>query len=420
MQLIEVSACPDRERLISALVSDRALRTDQGEGEIEAGFEMRTAHRDLRAIRTEQIFLLNIEVRVGVGSVKINCDEIDLNPNVSEAIARAEGRWTITLPVFGDLVKAGTQLQTRRRKIQDQYLRWARPYWYVSRVDMPALRDEIFVSVDTDKNQQKSLMQLADELRARALEQYDEAFQKFSGDLYDILSRAGFEGDRLEDLAWRYAEAFPSRDKISQSFGVSLEGPIRIPSLVEEAERNADLATQLAREQAALNSLSEEQLQAEQQLARRAARLKEEQAIAQLQQYWIQEVQKSFAAGIRQAQDDAYGLLAEMLSTIQRVDDSGRLNNSLKKKLDSKLQQLQTAVNQISAVNEGEFDPTLQAFTERVRQLKVLTTSSVSPDALQQRIDAIRQSMIEEMDEIFSSQRKGHRALAKWLICEEE
>lgn len=451
---LHTESIPPPGSLIERLIAERsATDADEMRSRLEAFDNVRTVSRDLDPLRTDEIYLFGISVGVGVGKLTIDCGEIELNSAVSEAIAEADGRWTITLPIFAELTKKGTQLSTRRRKIQEKYLRFARPYWYVSKADMPALRDEIFARIDTDKPQQQGLLPLAEDLKAEALDMYDEAFAGLLEKVESIGVKAGLSSDRVEQLLQRAAEQFPTRQEISSNFGVSLEGPVKIPSLVEQAQTNADLAEQLAREQAAHNQqleleieesmlheserlqreelreqerLQNQKLQAERRLqqeeiqAREKAQQREQQAIADLQQFWIRSVQESFAVGIKQAQDDGYALLAEILGVIETVDQPGKVHGNLRKRLDTKLRELQTAVNAIARVNEGEFDPGLERFAERTRQLAVLTSSSVSPETLQQRLEAMRAQMKDEMQQVFGSPKRGHRALAQWLIDEDE
>lgn len=124
--------------------------------------------------------------------------------------------------------------------------------------------------------------------------------------------------------------------------------------------------------------------------------------------------------GIQKAQDDAYELIAEMLGAIERIEDPSAVHGNLRKRLDSKLRELQTAINQVASVNDGEFDPDLPKFAEKVRQLKVLSTSGISPAALQERINNLRQQMTDELEQVLTSPRKGHKALAKWVIHEDD
>jgi len=452
--LPQIDSSPPPRSLIQHLIAERsATDADEMRSRLAAFDDVRTVSRDLDPLRTDEIYLFGIAVGVGVGKLTIDCGEIELNSAVSEAIAEADGRWTITLPIFAELTKKGTQLSTRRRRIQEKYLRFARPYWYVSAADMPALRDEIFQRIDTDKPQQQGLLPLAEDLKAEALDMYDEAFEGLLHKVEDIGVKAGLSSDRIEQLLQKAADQFPTRQEITSNFGVSLEGPVKIPSLVEQATTNAELAEQLAREQTAINQqlelemqesllhqserlqreelrererLQTRKLQADRRLqqeeidAKAKAQAREQQAIADLQQFWIRSVQESFAVGIKQAQDDGYALLAEILGVIETVDQPGKVHGNLRKRLDTKLRELQTAVNAIASVNEGEFDPSLERFAERTRQLAVLTSSNVSPDTLQQRLQAMRTEMTDELHQVFGSPKRGHRALAQWLIEEDD
>ncbi|MBW4514536.1 MAG: hypothetical protein KME11_04865 [Timaviella obliquedivisa GSE-PSE-MK23-08B] len=413
----EVKPPPDHPRknpLIGRLISDReASDTAATRTQLEKFDDIQTAHRNLDPLRTDEIYLFGISVNIGVGRLTIDCGEIEINPELSEAIASANGRFTITLPIFKDLLKKGSKLATRRRKIQ-KFLRFANPYWYVSKKDLVAVRDEIFKTVESDRDQDKGMLQLLNELKAEAMAGYDNAFADFLSELEAVLLKASpFSRDRIDELLERYAEQFPTRQEVLENFNVVLEGPIKIPSLVEEATRNADLAEQLEREeQAQLKRMKTEQAV--------NVQVKEQAAIAELQAYWIKSVQESFAVGIRNAQDDAYGLIADLLSAIEQVDDPARVNGNLKKRLDGKLRDLETAVNQVASVNEGGLDTSLQSFAEQVRQLKVLTTSAVAPERLQERLEDLRSRMTEELEQVFTSDKRGHKALAKWLIYEEE
>jgi hypothetical protein len=408
----------------SALIEHLVSKRQQGDAiaaksKLEAFETIQTAHRNLDPLRTDEIYLFGISVTVGTGKLTIDCGDIELNPELSEEITAVDGRFTITLPIFKDLSKKATKLSTRRRKIQKK-LRFANPYWYIAKKDLISVRDDIFETVVTDRDQDKGMLQLLNELKAEALDGYDASFAEFLLNLERVLLKAGkFSRDRIDILLEKYSEQFPTRQEVLENFDVILEGPIKIPSLVEEAKRSADLAEQLNREAAAQLAQENLSLQEEAIAAQRKAQAREEEAIAELQTYWVRSVQQSFATGIRKAQDDAYGLLADLLSSIEQVGDPGRINANLRKRLDAKLQELETAVNQIASVNEGNYDARLPDYAEQVRQLKVLTTSSVSPERLQARLNGMRSRMVEELEQVFTSDKRGHKALAKWLIHED-
>jgi hypothetical protein len=389
-----------RSPLISLLVSQRqAADLAATRDQLDQFETIQTAHRNLKPLRTEEIYLFGISVSVGVGSLTIRCKDINLNLELAEEIERSDGSYIVKIPIFKALVKKGNKLATKRADIQRRFLRYASPYWYVTRADMPALRDAIAELLDS-----------ADRLRAEALDSYDQQFANYLEKLEQVLIKAG-ESDpqRIEYLLSLYSNKFPSRQDICACFGVTLEGPIKIPSLVEEAQNNADLAQALATEDKAL--LDQQTVE-----NRRALQQREEQAIKEMQDYYIESLKESLAVGIRNAQDDAYGLIADMLSSIEKIDDPSRIRTSLKQRLDSKLQQLQTAINYIAACDT---DTNLPQFYEQIRQIKVLTTSSVSPETLKATLETLRSRMCSEFEQVFSSSKTGHRALAQFLMFEE-
>lgn len=316
------------ESIVTRLVRERS-ETDaaQARSSLENFETIQTAQRDIDPLRTDEIYIFDMSVGVGCGKLKIDCGEIELDSSVSEAIAEADGRWTITIPIFRELTRKGTQLSTRRKAIQKKFLRFARPYWYVSKSDMPALRDEIFTPVETDKPQQKALMQLADELRGEALDIYDDAFSEFLHNVSRIGRKAKLSEDKLTVLLTHAAGQFPTRQEILSNFGVFLEGPIKIPSLREEAERDAQLAEAIAREQAAQVqqlelTLEQERIEAELRLQREQVSAREMlqrhqiEADRRLQQQEIearQKAQQREEEAVRQLQDSGLEVFRKAL-----------------------------------------------------------------------------------------------------------
>lgn len=408
---------------IKTLVSQRSAKSRTAESAAESFNNPLTAHRNIEVIRTEEIYLFGITVVTGCGKISIDCgNKLKFNPELSEAVSEQAGNYLIQLPVFKELSKKGAKLSSRRAKIQEKYLRYARPYWYVNKKDMPALRDEICLYVDASKESEKSLMQLADELRSEALENYDDAHTEFLVGLEKIFRRSNLHPDEVSRLLMEYDAYFPSQEKITNNFGVLLEGPIKIPSLVEEAQRNADLAEALAREAAAENHTLRQEIERQTLNAERDAQLRQEQAIRELEQQWINSVQSSFAQGIEDARDEGYLFMAQMLERIEGVDPAD-LTKRTKDYLDGKLRSLQTCLNTLNSVlvNDEHPDPVLKRFAEVSRQLKVLTTASVDRERVQQRLNALREQMRDELaGMVAGSQSKGHRAIAKWMILLDE
>jgi hypothetical protein len=406
---------------ISGLVAQRSTRANSSEQVAENFSNTVTAHRNIEAIRTEEVFLFGVSVYTATGNLVLDCsDDLEMNPELGKVVKESDGRFTISVPVFPELKKAGTKLSSKRAAIQKKYLRYARPYWYVCKDNMPALRDDLLKEDPTGEDD--GLFPMCEKLRQQALDLYDDAHRSFLERFERILRGANLPEEKISYLLAKYDENFPSPDKIRDVFGVILEGPIRIPSLVEEATRSAEMAEQLERESRADYYRMQQEIENSVLNAEREAQQRQESAVRELEQYWIKSIQESFAEGIERAKDDGFTFMAQILERMETIDPAD-MNNRTKGYFEARMRELQTCLDTLNSVQvNGEHpDPLLQRFAEVTRQLKVLSTSSVSKEKLQARINKLRDAMRDELGEVLSrSSVKGHRAIAKWMILAEE
>ena len=80
----------------------------------------------------------------------------------------------------------------------------------------------------------------ADGLREEIIEFYAEEYARFLEWADQVLTEAALEPSKIESALRRYAQAYPTKeDLLKNCLRVLVEGPVKLPSLLEEALRES-------------------------------------------------------------------------------------------------------------------------------------------------------------------------------------
>ncbi len=236
-----------------------------------------------------------------------------------------------SIDLFGQLPGLRNRLRSRRATIQFKLLRFADPCWFGSAEDLPALRDEV-----------TELIVTTNQLREELLGIYDSEYQRF-----------------LTRFDTRHAGRFPSREQVAQSFAVHLQGPILLSSLGFEVREAA---------------LSQSQ----------------QEALEELQSYWVQTVRESLKTAITEAKTDTYRLIEEILITVEQINNPKQLHSKTEKRLQNCRRQLRTAF-QLAQTTISTTDSDLLNTFEGAKELVEMALAGENREKLSDRVQQIRE-----------------------------
>ncbi len=128
---------------------------------------------------------------------------------------------------------AANKLQARQKIIYNRYTVLSEPFRLVHESTLPKALEAI-----------EEMILEADTLRDEILEAYEEEYTGFLEWAYQVLTEAALEQTEISAALRHYAEAYPTKADLQQnSLRVLVEGPIKVPSLLEDAKREeAELA----------------------------------------------------------------------------------------------------------------------------------------------------------------------------------
>lgn len=361
-------------QLIEDLVSRRKTEDESQSKTIQE------RKRNLELIRDKAIYMLSISVHTGSFRVTIDCRDLGVNDEFTDAVEAGEGKHIIRIPIFAELVKSGTRLASMRARIQKKMV-YSEPYWFCPEEQMDAVSQGV-----------SELLAACEELRAEALTAYDEGYTDYLRRVAAILVRVTPE-DQLEEKLEEYAGLFPTREDVENNFRVEIQGPIRVPSLIEQSGEDARLAANLAQETEARQRL--ELLEAENQATR------------QLQAEWSNSIRESLSQSLASARDEILGTVADTLERLEGVEP-GRIPKQMERALNTNLQRLEALVS---------FDSSLSDLVQRTNELRQVATTSISPESLQERLNRFKANLQQEAESLRGT-GKGHKALAQWMIID--
>ncbi|NCO76666.1 MAG: hypothetical protein GW856_15760, partial [Cyanobacteria bacterium] len=274
-----------------------------------------------------------------------------------------------TLKVFQGLCKKATKLTGIRERIQRKYMVYAQPYWFIRECDITKTVEEL-----------NELLETCETLRNEALAEYELEKDAYLLKLKNVCESAGLLGDELEKAMNYYASFFPSKEKVASDFRVEISQFVRVPSIKEQAENDAVLAQ-------SQNKLTEANI------------------MQQLNTEYAYEIRRKFSEAVGEAKDEIYGILAEQLGKLETIgteEINNRTQNSLNK-----------AIERMSVLTG--FDEGLQAVAQ---QFGAIVSTAKNVDQRSQMFNIIgdfRKKLTDEIS-IISSEGKGHKALAQWML----
>ena len=361
--LVENSPTPDYSGLIAQAVSQR-----QAENLHPEGPKTLATNKLLAALKTQAVYTMAITVNVGRARAQVSWDTLNLTSELISTLTQA-GATCPTLDVFRGLSKRGTSLKSAKESLQDTYLTYGGGLWFCREADLPAVAERI-----------AGMQALATELREELAEIYDGEFQAYLQRVGAVLAAAGLTANDAATVLDRLAAQFPTLAQAQDGFGVTIDGPYRIPSFTEQAAQDNTLAAEV---------LASSELQ----------------ALAELQEQYKSRIQSAIADATTQAKDSIYALIADQLERCAGLDAKG-LNPRSARKMSETLEILQRKLdfNQDLAGLVGDIESATQA------------AKTGQHEELARAIGELRNKLAGDIDQIKASSSTGHRKIAAFML----
>ena len=368
---------PPVDRLIAQLVQERCqTQTARTQPHVEA--TPRVGQQEFFHLEKEPIYLLKLTVKVGVQSLKLDGSHLGIGDDVMRLLhSAAKGGYSAKINNY--LKDAANKLQSRQKIIYNRYTVLSEPFRLVHSKALPAALEAI-----------EEMVAEANSLREGILTTYEQEYAAFLEWVYQVLTAAALKTDLISLALRQYAQGYPTLEELqANSLQVLVEGPIKIPSLLETAQQEAELAKQQVAKQA---------VEVEQQ------RLK----ILQRAQETLQQtlVSTLYDAQIR-SRDEANDKLAQLMESFNLEGANATSRTG---------QRWETLISRLEVL-EG-YDSSLEPIIQSARKLQELYLTDAPPlEALQQVLLDFR-VMLKERVQQQDSTGEGLANLTKALALD--
>ncbi|URD53735.1 hypothetical protein [Chroococcidiopsis sp. CCNUC1] len=326
---------PPVDQLVAQLVQERCqTQMSRMQPTSAANPRIGQQHEWLQ-LEKEPIYLLKLTVKVGVQSLKLDGSHLGIGDDVLRLLeSGAKGGYAAK--INHRLKDAATKLQARQKIIYNRYTLLSEPFRFVHESALPDALEAI-----------EGMMAEADSLRQGILATYESEYAGFLSWVEQVLQAAALEPKAIHLALRQYAGAYPTKEELqTNSLQILVEGPIKIPSLLERSEREAEVQRQQAEVEVA--SVERQKLK----LIERSQQTLQQTLISTL-----------YDAQIR-SRDEADAKLAQLLESfnLSGADATSRTGQ----KWDTLIARLQVLM---------QYDRDLEPIVERARQLGNSTRS---------------------------------------------
>lgn len=332
------------------------------------GMESKSVRSVLRSVvapgGVEQPYMMSVTIRSAFGQISLESES--LKSSEVAAALRANGvRSRDTMPIF-EVMVAGKkrsidgvvqQLATMLDQIQDRYMvaGASRRWWFVAGDDLPVVQQKL-------QEMESERLILIEELRSC----YEAARDMFELRLKNVLGAAG------RDVEFdSYACKFPLMTAIESELRLEIDGPIRIPSVVEMALETPEM------------------------------------------QQWMGRIREQLERDLPRLVDDICGTAADFLTRLDRVTP-GNLTLTQAKglaKTHDRLQSLYKLLRSMESVEVGH--PALIMIRQVVTIGGLCNLSDTTVEKLTESLIEYRKVL--KSSDFLGNVTKGSRALHEWV-----
>lgn len=331
-------------------------------------------------IKTQSIHALSLAINVGASDIKVSFEDLGFDEEDSKRKREAQLKST-TLVVFPQLRQYGNKLGTIKKELQDQFMiSGSKRWWFVldSRVDA------LWQAIQTD------LIPACDIFREEILASYNDARESYRARVIEAFA-GRFDLKKQDELMVKYLAKFPSRTDVASRFYVSIDGPIRISSILEDAA------------------------------------VAEKASILALHKVWRESIMESLQGSLRNAESEIYEVVNELM---ERMADkpASSLSDTARKRFKEIANRLSLLVDFNQSLEEIASSAPLLAAQSTLAVVNEYETMSskglsardscLSHMMFKKKLDGLKQALKGEIE--LQTKAEGHRSLGKWMIDAED
>ncbi len=325
----------------------------------------------------------------GNGQLSLPFESLGLSAEVIEVLKGNRASKPL-IRIFEEHSRIVIRLRSKIARLQGKFMYRLEPYWAVPEKSLEALLTG-FNDIDTHIEIEKRLL-IAD---------YEKHYTQFLETIAGIAHAQSGDMDQALNVLRIYAERFPEPAEIHSNFRLAILGPTRLPSMQEQAQRDAAVMSALAETKRA---------QAEYNAA---------QSLERMQERTAQEMQRLMQQLCLNVQEELYGAMAEVLGQLETLTKGkGKANLSITKQA-----AIEEALESLAKLGELGANPlnSIASQMESLYQQQVIKlgkdaskgTKSQAQQELKTRIQTIKQELEAQLPEDSSS--AGNRKLWEWL-----
>jgi hypothetical protein len=325
----------------------------------------------------------------GNGQLSLPFESLGLSAEVIEVLKGNRASKPL-IRIFEEHSRIVIRLRSKIARLQGKFMYRLEPYWAVPEKSLEALLAG-FNEIDEQIESEKKLL-IAD---------YEKHYTQFLETIAGIAHAQSGDMDQALNVLRIYAERFPEPTEIQSNFRLAILGPTRLPSMQEQAQRDAAVMSALAETKRA---------QAEYDAA---------QSLERMQERTAQEMQRLMQQLCLNVQEELYGAMAEVLGQLETLTKSkGKANLSATKQaaIEEALESLaklgELGANPLNGI-ASQMESLYQQQVAKLGREASKGTKSQAQQELKSRIQAIKQELEAQLPEDSSS--AGNRKLWEWL-----
>lgn len=344
--------------------------------------ELNSLQQQFDLVKHQSIWALSISLSIGVSSVQVSFEHLGFEPENANEKRKAFMK-APPIVICPCLREYGNKLIGIKKSLQERFMiSGSRRWWFV----LDSRIEELTAAIE------KELLPAAEELKGKILEQYDEARADYRARVLRAFAEQ-ITDELRDEIIFQYLQKFPSPSAMASQFFVEIDGPLRISSILEDAE------------------------------------ITKKVAVISLHKQWQKSILNSLQGSLRQAEDEIFLLVSELLEKMEDKPASA-LTVKGRQKFSEILERLYLLIdfNQSLENIDQNLKTTLVGFQLGEQMKKVADEYSTATDncmevkeqtlthiRFKRRLDSLRNELRSALHVALDADGAGHRALAKWM-----
>lgn len=332
-------------------------------------------------IKTQSVYAMSLSLNVGASDVKVSFEDLGFEEEDAKRKRGAQLKPT-TLVVFPELRQYGHKLSAIKKELQDKYMiSGSKRWWFV----LESRIDELSAAIQSD------LIPAADAFREEVLELYGKAREDYRKRVIEAFA-GKFDAERQDEMIIKYLAKFPSPSDVADGFGVAVDGPIRISSILEDAE------------------------------------VAEKASIIVLHKQWRKSIMASLQGSLRDAEREIYDVVDDLLERMENKP-AGSLSELAKRRFEEIANRLTLLVDFNQQLEEIAATTPLsvaQSTLAIAKDYESMTDHGMNPQDLfinhnlfKKRLDGLKRELQGKVD-LQTKLGGGHRSVGKWMMGRNE